>query len=345
MDIDDFNRQTYYPTQVHDNILDDNLPEYQQCETARRPREVSSTLGNLDVLPLEVLQEIIPHLDLYTINSLRCVNSRSLSVVESVPEYKAIELHARTALRAAFLIGTAKIISCGTLYDTLCSHSCTHCGDFGPYVYLITCKRVCYFCFTIFVPFSPLKPQVACKMFGLDRGQLQSLPQMTSWPGLYTHREEDVKSRVLIDFEAAKAAGLALYGSPVALRDYITAFENEYILRCQLEWMNRVRPPQHSTAYLPNNHDGDTFRFLAIASLPWLNTATRTAEVGRYCRGCYGIYPWRATLSRHRFTAVAFLDHIEKYGEIIDNRHVKFVDIGVYQPISPDDTDEEDIES
>ncbi|KAF2136590.1 uncharacterized protein K452DRAFT_237240, partial [Aplosporella prunicola CBS 121167] len=85
-------------------------------------------------------------LDLRTLTDFRCVNQRAMQVVDSIFPYNAIIKHVRNALRGILSIETGRWITCEALFETLCTPQCESCGAFGGYLYLITCKRVCYRC-------------------------------------------------------------------------------------------------------------------------------------------------------------------------------------------------------
>jgi hypothetical protein len=64
-------------------------------------------------------------------------------------------VHGRVVLQATLTIKTASLYSCEDLYSELCTAKCRSCGDFAPFLYLITCQRVCYLCFTLETEYLP----------------------------------------------------------------------------------------------------------------------------------------------------------------------------------------------
>lgn len=348
MDVTEFRRQTYYPLRIEDHTLDDNLPEFRERRIASHRLKTGSSIGSLETLPLELLHQIIRQLDLHSINSLRCVNSRSLSIIESVPAYRDIEKYALNALRSAFLIGTASIISCEALYTTLCSEKCVSCGDSGPYIYLITCQRVCYICFTENTAFLPLSTTRIRQKFGLTKQHLKSLPQMTAWPGTYSTRRKKVKRQVFIDAGAVEAAGLAFHGSQEALQQYIAALhdrENASYQRRQTHILTESMNFELISRRMLRLWDGrcnNPLRFVAIASLPWLDKATGKTDFGRHCRGCNEIRVWPIHF-RRRYSAASFLKHIQDCGAVVEGIHAnyvddeRYVDVRIYSSYSSDE--------
>ena len=144
----EFHHLTYLRVRLDDHTLDNNLPGFQcQLEISRPRKSPVAGLSQLDSLPLEILWDIVPRLDLQTLSNFRLVNRRAYHLLGSHPQYKAIIAHARNALCGILSIQAGRWITCKTLYDTLCTPECEHCGDFGGYIYLLGCRRVCFFLF------------------------------------------------------------------------------------------------------------------------------------------------------------------------------------------------------
>lgn len=63
----------------------------------------------------------------------------------------------------------ANSFDCRTLYRTLCTTESATCDQFGNYLYLITCKRVCYLCFVENLDYLPTFLTQAARLTGLSR--------------------------------------------------------------------------------------------------------------------------------------------------------------------------------
>ncbi|KAL7943429.1 hypothetical protein V8C42DRAFT_106875 [Trichoderma barbatum] len=164
-----FHHLTYPSLRLNDHNLDDNLPSFQpQPEKDGFCPQSTTNIGALDALPPELIQKILSQLDLRTLADFRLVNRRARELVNFVPEYNAITTHAHNALRGILSIKTGRWITCNTLYERLCTPKCEQCGDFGGYLYLITCKRVCFLCLSHDRLFLPLVPRHVNRKFGLD---------------------------------------------------------------------------------------------------------------------------------------------------------------------------------
>jgi hypothetical protein len=89
-----------YPTpKIKDFTLDDNLPELETPDKTHIFKTPKTNLGALDALSLEILRMLLLSLDLSTLLRFRLVNRRAKEVVESIPQYKAITTHGRSAFR------------------------------------------------------------------------------------------------------------------------------------------------------------------------------------------------------------------------------------------------------
>ncbi|KAJ2985879.1 hypothetical protein NUW58_g5298 [Xylaria curta] len=209
-----FHKFTYPRLRLNDHTLDDNLPVFQpQRDNDRSHALPTASIGVLDILPPELLAEILCQLDLRTLLDFRYVNRRAADLVNYLPQYKGITTHARNALRGILSIETGRWITCAALYEKLCTPVCEQCGDFGGYLYLLTCKRVCFLCLSRNPIYLPLPPGRASRKFGLQRQIVERLPRMKAIPGTYSPNEKKVAKCTLVDYESALHAGVALHGS------------------------------------------------------------------------------------------------------------------------------------
>jgi F-box associated protein len=146
------------PRRIVEFTLDDNLsPIPAQTVNAVERDPPLYDVGIIDSLPVELVHEVLKEADLQCLINFRRVNRQAAELVESLPEYKLIMSHAQNALVASIRTGCAISITCQMLYGTLCTAKCEECGDFGGYIYLLTCTRVCETCFTQKKRFLPLK--------------------------------------------------------------------------------------------------------------------------------------------------------------------------------------------
>ncbi|KAK1750745.1 hypothetical protein QBC47DRAFT_309173 [Echria macrotheca] len=118
-------------------------------------RPAKYLLGRIDKLPNELLPWLIRHMDIPAITRFRQVNRRAMAIVDSVPEYADILKACPNVLRA--IISTeADAFDLETLHTTLTTRKCQTCERFGDYLYLITCKRVCFLCASVRLEYFPV---------------------------------------------------------------------------------------------------------------------------------------------------------------------------------------------
>lgn len=310
----EFRDLTYPRPRVNENTLDDNLPAFGSPPLYGAP---TVGVGGLDALPLELLHETISQLDLRALTDFRRVNRRAAELVDSLPPYQAIVRHAQNALRGILALGTGRWITCETLYEKLCMSGCEECGDFGGYIYLITCRRLCFLCFTRVRRYYPLLVSQASLMFGLDRSIVETLPCMKTIRGVYAVREVGTPSSVRVDYESALRAGIARHGSMEAMEKYVTDPEIQEALPDRVEEMVR-RPHGYHRQDFTN---GNPHRFAAVVRVPWLSPTSGEVEWGFHCRGCAE----HSELPRHyrrKFLVASFREHLKECGRIQDGEHV-----------------------
>jgi len=322
-------------------LLDHNL-------VAQRPRLLTGehyktpieSLGGMDCLPLELLHAVLLILDLRTLTDFRYVNRRAKEVTGSMPQYRAVSTHARTALTGILKIETGRWITCETLYKKLCTGKCEKCGDFGGYLYLLTCKRACFLCFSNDRKYLPLLVSEAVRKFGLQGGIVETLPQMISLPGIYSHEDLESHQRyILTDYESACLAGIAFHGSASAMRQHVAdnvgALELPEDIKTLSETIAegsrfstvRVGWPQIDDPFDDLDGKGNPFRYMATVRTPWLNTASQDSqepqelEWGFHCVGCHNAYPYEPPDWRRIFNVESFIAHLTERGRIIDGQH------------------------
>ncbi|KAK3363868.1 hypothetical protein B0T25DRAFT_420136, partial [Lasiosphaeria hispida] len=97
----------------------------------------------------------------------------------------------------------ATSFSCETLFQALTREKCESCSLFGGYLCLLSCKRVCYFCFTTGKKYFPVSLTLAARQAKLQKKALSHLPQVLSLPGHYTASAKLSRYRMtLVDRQA-----------------------------------------------------------------------------------------------------------------------------------------------
>jgi hypothetical protein len=316
---------TFPHLRINDHNLDEKLPiASSKCCQDRCRSPFIYDLGVLDTLPIELLDEVLCQLDLRTLADFRRVNRRAIELVNALPSYKAIITHIPNALTGILGIRTGRWITCRTLFKKLCTPICEVCGDFGGYLYLITCKRACFLCFTQKKAYLPLPPRAVCREFGLKSGTATNLTHMLVVPGTYAPNMKKANQTLLIDYQSALYAGVLLHGSVNAMNKHVSrtkakdmeAYEKR--LEASSRSGARVRRPYNSDPVDLNS--ANPLRYVAIVRVPWLDRPAQEIEWGFHCSGCENSS--RLPLHyRRQFTTVSFDEHLRQCGRIQDRQH------------------------
>jgi hypothetical protein len=320
---------TYPSAQPQEFTLDDNLPTPKLLlidSPDRKPPEFD--LGALGLLPTELLQGLLPQLDLCSLTQFRRVNRRATEVVESLLQYRAIATHASNVLQGALKTGAGKWISCETVYEKLCAAECEQCGDFGGYLYILTCKRVCFLCLSEDDTYLPLLRRHAIRRFGINYQVLETLPCLTSLPGEYSLGKNRHQPRfILADRESACRAGVVLHGSSEAMERYVSNALGQEFQKLDKKTSAKAYGPsfhhllRFMTGEMHDGRSGNVLRFMAIVRIPWMKRISQELEWGFHCIGCQNLSHSRPLHFRRKFTASKFMEHLRECGNIQDEKH------------------------
>ncbi|KAL2167502.1 hypothetical protein VTG60DRAFT_1196 [Thermothelomyces hinnuleus] len=330
--LENWKELVYSCPRINDHTLDEKISSlfpHAEYKSDRFGLSATKNAGTLEILPLELLSAILCHLDLLSLSQFRRANRRTIELVRSLPLYEAIMTHAPNALRGILALGTGPWITWGTLREKITTPDCEHCGDFGGYLYLLTCRRVCFLCFTQEQPYLPLLPSHATRMFGLDKQTVQSLPCVRVIPGIYSPNERKIPRSVsvLVDRESARLAGIRLHGSLDAMERYVASLEareidayNQRIVAAEGDRRPALRMRRPGVRPQFDGRSGNPFRFVAIIRVPWIRRGSREAEWGFHCLGCQNLsrFPlhWR-----RQFTSASFKEHLRECGKVTNGKH------------------------
>ncbi|KAG8627973.1 hypothetical protein KVT40_003846 [Elsinoe batatas] len=163
--------------------------------------------GPLENLPIELLHLVFDSLDLESIAALLKVSRLIRGVILSLPAFATIARHAPHVWQATTGIQARRWIDLHTLYDKLYTSRCEVCGDIGSYLYLLTCTRVCFLCFSQDARFLPLDYCTVARATGFQRKSVLNLPSCRTVPGVYSPNEiKQARRRFLADFLAVTRA-------------------------------------------------------------------------------------------------------------------------------------------
>jgi hypothetical protein len=277
---------TYRKLRIVDHTLDDaDLETRCPLDNRRHAIQPRHSVSYLDKLPLEIITEILLTLDLPTLTVFRRVNHRAMSLVDSMHQLKMMLKHCPNVLRAIISIN-ARFFDCRTLYETLLTNKCATCDHFGGYLYLITCKRVCYSCFTSNLNYFPVSSRYAAKQTGLTIKELKRrLPHVSSLPGRYTAFGKLARSRILL-------------------------FDRQSVVRYVRQGI--IHGPSKRIQQLDRKATKPR-RYMSIISAPYLSSSGQSADWGYFCTRCKDSKD-PVTFFRTKFTKDGVLEHLKQHG-------------------------------
>jgi len=237
--------------------------DYLACDTA------SISIGDLSLLPLEVIHNVLDHLDISTIGSVRCLSRHSRLIVDMFPPYRDLTTYASSVLCVLYSTHLASTYSIGQLYSVLTNDRCVCCDAFGPYLLLTTCERCCFSC--LYDPkMAATTLSNAASAFGLSKIEIgKKIPIITTIPGIYTI-ERTERKRILKVVSVRKVLDLAL------------GKQN----KTQSEAEREDFPNLNKRARDLIRHYNDPIRFMVSTPIPYRNTRDHSTELGVWCRGC-----------------------------------------------------------
>ncbi|KAL2753124.1 hypothetical protein ACRALDRAFT_1036659 [Sodiomyces alcalophilus JCM 7366] len=219
-----------------------------------------------------------------------------MELVDSLPQYAAILKHCPDIIRAILSI-QADAFDCRVLYATLTTTRCSSCERFGDHLYLIDCRRVCYFCFTRRLEYLPLTIGRASSFFP---------PDGTRQPSAITSRQRlrAANPPSVMNLPGRYCTALASGGGNL-VRKRRQLFDRRAVIQ-DLEGSGL--PKVDRTTREP-------LRFMAIITAPYLFDAGRQADWGYFCLGCKD----EKEETRHfriKYTREGISEHIARYGPV-----------------------------
>ena len=283
---------------VRDNTLDDAQLE-SRCPLdngrhAGGSGAAADSVGELDRLPAELLAQVLLQVDVPSLTRFRRANRCAMRLVDLLPQYAALVARCPDVVRAVLSI-EADAFGCGTLYATLSTSRCSTCDRFGDHLYLVDCRRACYFCFTRRPEFLPLTAtQAAGHLTYSEWQQLEAVfpgqfPSVLSLPGRYC---------------------ASWVGNPGNL--------SRKRLRLFVDLWASVRRPGSTGPRWADMAAREPRRFMAIITAPYLFDAGRRADWGYFCLGCKNVKGPSTNHYRVKYTREEMLEHLAKYGPVED---------------------------
>lgn len=269
-----------------------------------RERRNQPNSGFFSRLPLELLHMVFDNLHIQGLTTLRRTNSDVRRQISDYIPYKDIHDQAPSLLRACLATGVADWIHANPLRRALNSSDCALCGDFGSYISILSCQRLCLICASTNDLAMPvrLSPLGHAKGYRLHESQIRDVPRIRVIPGTYGPAETPAKAESVLADRAA-----------------LLQIREEFQARLpQTSMQAGGRPGQELGRFAKI---GDRFAHLLL--IPWKDSAEGRLQSGLSCRSCVpGMVKWgsdyryvqpRSVTHQHRlYTVKAFVKHLEE---------------------------------
>lgn len=297
-----------------------------------------SSFGGLDRLPVELLHEVLGHLDVQSLTRLSrtCYQANAILGINS--SYQHLLSHAADALVALSRTKLIHRYSLSQLDAVLQSQRCETCPGYGAFLFFPTCERCCWQCLQFRKERLVVPPGVACKALGLTAEEVQQLPLMTSIPGRYGTRQLLVDKPInLVAVAHSMELAISFYESAEHLREALSqqditgtaAYTARFLQR--LLWVDDY----FDTILVPDRGSSLVGRYFGLASIRFPSlTRPDHIEYGHWCRGCEWVYDRRDQLpadavahmvvladpdpdrvllrmARTAYSTIGFLEHIQ----------------------------------
>lgn len=274
---------------VQDEKLIRHLPIPKPSTISRTSN--SSSLGQLDLLPAEILLEVLKLADFQSLSRLSRTSLRGKDVVEALRLYREVMRYYPKLLAALGKTHLLRHHSSSLVRQVLSEQKCASCLDFGGFLFLPTCERVCFECLSKNFAFHLAKVSFAKKWFALTSEQLRRIPIMQSIPGRYrvTFTAKHSQPHKLVSVKQLLQLAIDVHGSPENVARLMPAWSpaiHPHDFKTLAEFHKApLQPPGCDLSKLPfNSILYDKYPGMASIRMPSLTSSG--FEYGRQCRGC-----------------------------------------------------------
>ncbi|PWY94017.1 hypothetical protein BO94DRAFT_531983 [Aspergillus sclerotioniger CBS 115572] len=321
-------KSTYIFLNLQDNTLNDIDKSYNSnTQITVNPNHPHYTLGTLSTLPLEIIHLTLLHLDIKSPITFQTLNKHARRTAHSLPQYKRILTHTPALIRATLNIQTAQYFTLQDLHNQLTTTKCDSCGDFAAYIYLLTCRRVCFLCFTQKTAYLPLSQEDVIRKFGLQSTHLAGLPHMKSFPGCYSPRGlERRRRKTLYDYSARRKTGIRVHGTVKAMEKFSAEVLSEKLKTYFLCINHKMRVTRPICRDSFDDRSSNPKRFMGIIRVPCFRIEFKpggSLEWGFHCLACKSLHCDRPLHWGRMFTTESFRAHLAECGAVVKGRYVR----------------------
>ncbi|KAJ5624286.1 F-box domain-containing protein [Penicillium lagena] len=140
------------------------------------PKWTSSSLGELERIPQEIVDRIVSEMDFLTIEKFAAVSTVTRYSVQSCQIFVEV---LKFAPYMPGILHSTQTDNQHSIKDVWCemkNEKCRSCGERGKCLFLPTCERVCQPCLKLNPSYWTFPRSVACIAYGLTEEQLKEIP-------------------------------------------------------------------------------------------------------------------------------------------------------------------------
>lgn len=228
--------------------------------------------GNLSQLPLDVINNILLFLDMRSLSLFRATCFAHWHVVDCLPEYRRLADHALLNIQAKRAArGVYDDIATRQLYRAFTSAGCVRCGNFAPFLFLLTVERCCKECMWLGESFETASaPNLAHKL-GLDLNLMHRRLRLAESCLMTGGHHVSVAAAKQLRREESAAAGR---------EEHVGTSQHQNCRTCTLSWS-----ASRWTVGLRTVVDGRDDMIVPFPSMD-LRSPNHDVETGLWCRGC-----------------------------------------------------------
>jgi hypothetical protein len=145
-------------------------------------------LGSLQILPPELLDQVLENLDVPSLTFLRQVNRGAMRIVDEIPEYAWMVKNYIDVLRS-IVASNARFFTYASAYHALQGTKCHDCDRDADYFYLISGTLICRGCLHRVLDREHICKHLRAEARVSMQGILDSLPHIQSLPVEYFKRK------------------------------------------------------------------------------------------------------------------------------------------------------------
>ena len=261
------------------------------------PRDSSrSSIGRLDLLPGELLLEVLNSLDFQSLSRISRVSLKGKVVIEALRSYRDVMKYSPTILAALGRTGLLQFHSATLLRQVLLAEQCVSCFEFGAFLFLPTCERVCFECLHQNYALRMTTVTFAIRWFALTNKQIRRIPIMRSIPGSYCVRYEISRRRAcrLVNIKQLKQLAIDVHGSAENVAKLMPEDSSGMSFKdfCTLRQFHEasLEPPGCDLSKVPSKENRVNDQYCGMASIRMPSLTSSGPDYGRLCRGCRYIY-------------------------------------------------------